>query len=210
MGIHLHLLNASGVFNADRERIDAALAASLERILPLLPPLAVDVVAAAEPWAVIPELGLGGYSPGAHRVQLAFELPLRDGFEADLLAMLGHELHHCARWSGPGYGRSFAEALVSEGLACAFEGELRPSYLPFYAAVELPAAIYELARRQLQYGQYDHAAWFFGSSANIPRHAGYTLGLALARRYQAEHPGTSAAELWAEPAESFLGYLDGL
>ncbi|MED5610073.1 DUF2268 domain-containing putative Zn-dependent protease [Pseudomonas sp. JH-2] len=131
-------------------------------------------------------------------------------FDADLLAMLGHELHHCARWSGPGYGRSFAEALASEGLACAFESELRPGYLPFYAAAELPAAIHEQARRQLAHGQYDHAAWFFGSGPGIPRHAGYALGLELVRRYQAEHPGASAAGLWAEPAERFTGYLDAL
>ncbi len=45
---------------------------------------------------------------------------LRANAAQSLERMLAHELHHCARWDGPGYG----EALVSEGLAGHFEQEV--------------------------------------------------------------------------------------
>lgn len=44
--------------------------------------------------------------------------------EASLERMFAHELHHAARWAGPGYGSSLGEALVSEGLAGAFAQEI--------------------------------------------------------------------------------------
>jgi hypothetical protein len=46
-----------------------------------------------------------------------FERSLGDG---DLRRTIAHEVHHCMRMAGPGYGWTLGEALVSEGLAGQF------------------------------------------------------------------------------------------
>jgi hypothetical protein len=87
----------------------------------------VDVVFQDYPLAAIPSLGMGGFAPTGHLVQLSFD-PGAEDFEelivAHLPRTLAHELHHCARWRGPGYGRSLGDALVSEGLADHFDLEV--------------------------------------------------------------------------------------
>lgn len=50
---------------------------------------------------------------------------------------------------------------------------------------------------------YSHPRWFFGADPTLPRWTGYTLGYRLVERYQAAHPGVSAAQLVAAPADSF-------
>lgn len=119
--------------------------------------------------------------------------------------MLGHELHHCVRWAGPGYGPTLAEAVVSEGLACCFEVQFRGGEQPFYAR---PLAAQDRARVRAAFLEqrdrpgYDHQAWFYGSG-EWPRHAGYALGREIVERHLLRHGG-SPAGLAQAPAAAFL------
>ena len=154
MTIQLHVLNAKGRLDPYLERIERAFARGIETILTKLPVSQVDVVVSAGRW-VIPELGMTGDSPsdGAVFVTLDPDNPnLLKDFDNEFMATLGHELHHCMRYGGPGIGTNLGEMLVSEGLACHFELELRGSSVPFYAralaAAELDR-LWERAQREL-------------------------------------------------------------
>jgi uncharacterized protein YjaZ len=160
---------------------------------------------------VLPETGLGGFSPSSDRVCLAID-PHNPNFfpnlDVELLATLAHEFHHCVRWAGPGYGRTLGEALVTEGLACQFELSFRGGQVPFYATALSPEQLVQfeaLALAQRQRTTYNHSDWFFGSSEKgFPRHAGYALGHYIVGRHMAKE-GRSAVSLAIEPAERFYG-----
>lgn len=170
---------------------------------------AVDVVVYEDQFSVIPEVGIGGYTPAANRTFLAIDTyhqNFETGFQFAFLSLLAHELHHCTRWAGPGYGKTLGEALISEGLACMFESELPGGKLPFYAQAlssdEL-RAVRKLANAELNNSAYDHARWFYGSVAEeLPRHAGYSLGYTLVLDY-IEAKGGNAAKLAKAPAARF-------
>lgn len=120
---------------------------------------------------------------------------LHSNADRSLERMFAHELHHAARWDGPGYGSSLCEALVSEGLAGHFVLEL------FGGAPEpweqLPEG--EIRFHATHAGQdwdranYNHDAWFFGRG-NLPRWLGYSLGFRLVERFLSEHPRGRASK----------------
>lgn len=207
MGTTLHLLNSSGQLDGIRTRIEAGFTSSIAAIRQLIPMRDVDVVVYRDARRVIPEIGICGISPASDRVLIAID-PLHpkvaDSFEIEFMSMLGHELHHCARWAGPGYGDTLGEALVSEGLACGFESELRGGDVPFYARALSPLQLEQAgidAVPVLKSESYDHSAWFFGTSA-YPKHAGYSLGFHIVSRYIASH-GEPASKLTQASAKMF-------
>ena len=201
MPLKLTILDSSERLVVLRDQIEHAYALSVERITSLLPVDRVDVVVQAGA-RVIPEFGLTGYSPDAHTAFLTVNPSspnLLPDFQANFLAILGHELHHCMRHRGPGYGNTLREALVSEGLACLFETELRAGKPPFYCTSVSKEHLGTLIARmsgELDSSPYDHSGWFFGSiDRKIPRHAGYCVGFEAVARY-AGAKGKSAAQLW--------------
>ncbi|MGB9430324.1 MAG: DUF2268 domain-containing putative Zn-dependent protease [Gammaproteobacteria bacterium] len=209
MSIKLHLLNAGGKLSPWSGRLEPAFAKSVGSIVALLAVDNVDIVVRAG-HRVMPETGIGGYSPSADVVYITLdpEHPrLSTSFEREFLVTLGHELHHCARHSGPGYGRTLGEALITEGLACNFEAELPGGAAPFYARAVEGASLESIAERakpELQHSPYAHRAWFFGSEIeNLPRHAGYSLGFSIVAGYISRH-ATPASRLWDVPAEKIL------
>lgn len=206
--VSLHLLDAAGRFGALRLRVEQAFAHTLAVVGARLPLGPVDVVVQHDARLVIPELGLGGYTPAADRVFITLDLGhagLRERLEPAFTALLAHELHHTVRWAGPGYGGTLAEAVLSEGLACCFEAELAGGELPFYAR-PLPAPERERVQAafaaQRDAAVYDHDAWFYGRGA-LPRHAGYALGAELVARHL-RRCGGSAAALAQAPAADFF------
>lgn len=132
-------------------------------------------------------------------------LNFANSLENEFFTTLGHELHHSKRWQTVGYGSTLLEALVSEGLACHFETELRPGTIPFYASALEEAAISDLFAKAIprfsdvDYGQDE---WFFGQNDEIPLHTGYTLGFELVSRYIRKQ-GKKASRLYDELAEQF-------
>lgn len=212
MSTQLHLLNANSQLGNLDTRIGICFAESLKTIEKMIGIQNVDVVVFADTQRVIPELGIGGYAPSADRIHIAVD-PQHSDFRSQLESIfrrtLAHELHHCARWSGPGYGQTLGEALISEGLACMFEVEVSNEPPPFYACTLNPEQLAFLLRRaeeELASRSYNHAAWFYGDpDTGTPRHAGYSMGYALVAKYKHAH-GRPAAQLAGEPAATFLNY----
>ncbi len=189
MSINIHLLNAQGKLSKLENRITFEFKTSVNRITSLLPIKDIDVVISASA-EVIPETGLGGFCPENGLIYLKIDpnnSNLLDRFSEEFMATLGHEMHHCMRWKTVGYGSTLEEALITEGLACSFETELRTSGTPFYATALDERELRELwskAKSELSSKSYDHVAWFFGSYARrIPKHAGYSLGFHIVEKY---------------------------
>lgn len=212
VSVRLHVLDADPSLAPHRRPITEAANAAVERIQRHLPIGDVDVVVQRNPFATIPELGVGGFCPSAHLVHVSLD-PENPGFpgvlEEHLARTLAHELHHCARWRGPGYGRSLGEALVSEGLADHFDLQVHPGSQRYAWSRALDEAglceVWELAHPALWEVGYDHAYWFFNTSAEgPPYHAGYALGFRLVEAFLNANPGRSPSDLAPTPAELIL------
>lgn len=189
MSINLHLLNATNRLSTLEKRIVVEFNNAVNQVKYLMPVNHVDVVIRASS-QVIPETGIAGYCPQDDLVYVSIDpnnTNLLKKFSEEFTATLAHELHHSIRWKEVGYGTTLGEALVSEGLACCFEAELRTLAPPLYAIAvnqdELPQ-IWKRARNELSSDTYDHFAWFLGKpSRSIPRYAGYSLGYQIVLDY---------------------------
>jgi uncharacterized protein YjaZ len=206
--MRLHLLNSSGKLTDYQQIIEKLFEKNINFISTLLEVDKVDVVIGYSK-NVIPETGVGGFSPSANIVYLSFDPDnknFKHNFELEFLAMLGHELHHCMRYRGPGYGSCLRDALISEGLACHFETELRNGSKPFYAnlASEKSNKFFQSMQNDLDNIHYDHNAWFFGSKAKkIQRHTGYKVGFNIVNKYITK-TAIPASQLWAKPTGVFF------
>jgi uncharacterized protein YjaZ len=206
VNVNLHVLDARGTLSALRGRVEAAFSDSVQRVALLLPIANVDVVVSCSKF-VVPETGFAGFCPSADVLYISIdpENPnLLPNFDVEFLATLGHELHHCMRNGGPGYGRTLGEALVSEGLACHFETELRGGASPFYARALDASSLRALRERAHteRNSPYKHRAWFFGSPEGIPMYAGYSVGFSIVAPYIDRH-GIPASRLWNAPSGAF-------
>ncbi len=129
--------------------------------------------------------------------------------DGTLCRQVTHEVHHCLRMGGPGYGRTLGEALVSEGLAGQFTGRL------FGSGPELweRAVDDDLLRMHFPEGNvlategYDHAEWFFGTG-RYPRWLGYTLGYRMVGDWLAATPEVDG-DTWVNvPAQTVMAAVD--
>jgi hypothetical protein len=160
---------------------------------------------------LIPDWDCNGYADGPWRITITVD-PACDGrekrpLEAQLRAMLAHELHHAMRSRGPGYGSTLGEALVTEGLAECYEEEVGCPTPNYAVAVGGPALaeLARLAKDELWSDGYDHPKWFFGSKtdATFPWSGGYSLGYVLMRRWL-EQAGLSASAAVSVAAREIL------
>ena len=205
----IHWLEAEGSLRKWRgaivEKIDAASTA----VSKLVPSSKLDILV-QRGRRVIPEIGMVGY---AHRQSL-FSLvvdPKNPNFSdsmADntLTRTVIHEVHHCLRMAGPGYGSTLGEALVSEGLAGQFVRELvgNPPE-PWEEAVEEEDLKQHLPNDdQLGSEDYHHNSWFFGTGGQRPRWLGYTLGYKLVGAWLCKCRPIDAETWTAVPAKAVL------
>jgi uncharacterized protein YjaZ len=209
-----------------RVMLDRAVQRVERDIVPLLPlPHRIVIAAGTDRARVIPETGIAARAWSHDRIDVWVD-PRNPWVvaagEEELVAMLAHELHHCARWSRPGYGLTLSEAIVSEGLACHFEATFRGGVPPFWArALDEPTLrrVEAQAVALFDSRQYDHRAWFGGASGGddgraperrpsatspplVPRHAGHTLGYRITARHL-RRTGRNAAQLVHAPAHVF-------
>ncbi|NHV88755.1 DUF2268 domain-containing protein [Cronobacter dublinensis] len=196
----LHWLQAQGDLRDYRDRITDETTAACETLATVMTPPRLDILVHRAPGQVIPEIGLAGrayhgalFSMGIDPDNPHLLSSLTDG---TLRRQILHEVHHCLRMAGPGYGWTPGEALVSEGLAGQFVTWLLGSLPePWERALDraaLTAAPVSVAA--LDGAPYDHAAWFFGTGT-LPRWYGYTLGYHMAGAWL-EEVGTPDAERW--------------
>lgn len=190
MALVLHLFTASKRLNDLVDQIETTLPESEALIAKHLAmdEFNIDVLVRASDWT-IKELGIGGYAPSQHEIQLSLDPAneyLLTHFYQVFTSTLAHETHHCFRHSSVGYGNTLFEALLTEGLACQFEVELGFAK-PIYVDILEPDhrhALLNLAKSSWHDHPYNHNQWFFGSEdTNIPRWAGYDLGYHLAGLY---------------------------
>jgi hypothetical protein len=183
-----------------RAQILSEIEATREAVSTLVaaPTLAVEL--RHTPGRVIPEIGMVGYAPSATHFSLTFDSTnphfapsLADG---TLRRQVAHEVHHCLRHAGPGYGQSLGEALVSEGLAGQFVNRLYDTPPEPWEKALAPRDAWRFLpdERTLGSSMYNHSAWFFGTGG-YPRWLGYTLGYLLAGRWRALEPEANGARL---------------
>jgi len=153
------------------------------------------------PGRVIPEIGMVGHCTSATHFSVSFD-PANPKFapslaDGTLRRQAAHEVHHCLRNAGPGYGQSLGEALVSEGLAGQFVNRLYGTPPePWEKALEPRVAWHHLPDdKALASPLFDHEGWFFGAGGRYPRWLGYTLGYLIAGRWRALEPEASGKRL---------------
>lgn len=210
MDWQLHWLEAEGDLGSWHELIASEVEAAQKAVARVLPPPRLDILAQRGS-LVIPEIGMVGQAYRKGLFALTFD-PDNPNFarclsNGTLRRQVAHEVHHCLRMGGPGYGRTLGEALVSEGLAGRFVGCLfdNPPE-PWECAVE-DEILRDLRpdAAALASSDYHHAAWFFGTKdGRFPRWLGYTLGYRIVGDWLAAMPGLSG-DMWVNvSAETVL------
>lgn len=181
----------------------------------VLPLPSLDIAVERGLGEVIPEIGTAAHVQSPTSVWLTldpdnpnFEASLRTG---DVRRTIVHEVHHCLRMAGPGYGATLGEALVSEGLAGQFVSHLfgTPPE-PWESAVsdaELAANRPDPAA--LAGTDHDHGAWFYGCGGRYPRWLGYTLGYRIVGNWL-EAGAAPDGDTWVNvPADAVLAAARG-
>lgn len=114
----LHILNAQKKLTAHCEWLRTSLTDTYERARRLMPLPSLDLVVKAGTF-VIPEKGHLGFCPEAGVVYITVD-PENPAFckndAYSIERMFAHELHHAARWAGPGYGSTLGEVISLKGL----------------------------------------------------------------------------------------------
>jgi hypothetical protein len=185
----LHWLEAEGELQPWRTQIISEIKAGRTAISRLISPPRLDILVQRRAGAVIPEIGMVGRAYRKSLFALTFD-PDNERFSACLSdgsvrRQVAHEVHHCLRMAGPGYGDTLGEVLVSEGLAGRFVGRLFGSPPePWERAVDDEALrVNHPDLEALRSTTYDHAAWFVGAGGLRPRWLGYTLGYEIVGKW---------------------------
>lgn len=121
MNVFLHILNAARDLDPFINDIENTYRAAVEKITAKIPVSNIDVVIANNPQGAIPEIGIGGRTLNAYLIFVSvnskfININLKHSISEHLEKSLAHELHHCARWSTVGYGRTLLEAIITEGI----------------------------------------------------------------------------------------------
>lgn len=214
MTLRIHLLDAGRALQPWTEQIEKLIDDGLAAVRAHFELVDPDVIAYPSD-QVIPELGVNGFAESGHLLHLKLD-PANSNFAGQhtsaIPTLLAHEVHHCMRERSVGYGRTLAQALISEGLACAFEEQIT-GRIPRYANALNPAQLEEWRQKassHLHAPSYDHASWFFGNPrAGIPRDCGYSLGFHQVRNFLRRTGQTAAGAVSVPAAEFWMPELDG-
>lgn len=216
LDLRVHFLEADGSLAPWHEHILREVRGTAERVGARVSAsdcaAPIDLLVQCRPGEVIPELGLSGACYRRGLVILTLD-PDNENLNPSLAAgelrnTLTHELHHSFRHATCGYGVQLGEALVTEGLADAFDAEINGGDgHPWNHAIASGdwASVLERAEPQLWAETYDHAGWFFGSDRTLPRWAGYTIGYRLLKTYLAANPEARPSQMTATPASVVIG-----
>ena len=193
----VHFLNARHALTGIMPEVRAAIAESVARVSDHLDLPDFDVVVRAgdggSDWGVI------GAAPAPGVIELTLS-PARFAHDLTVRRML-RELHHVARWDGPGYGRSLGEVLVSEGLAGHFVTRVLGSPPDPWDATTPPSGLAKRAMTEWAWRDLDRGLWFEGRG-NIRKWAGYGLAHRLLAEHLSREPELEAAALVHISAEA--------
>lgn len=209
----LHWLEAKGDLGPWKGQISSEIEATREVVAAFVAPPRVDILVQRGRW-VIQEIGLAGRTFDAASMMLTidpetatFAASLGDGA---LRRQVAHEIHHCLRWAGPGYGRTLGEALVSEGLAGQFASHLFRTPPEVWERAVEPATADRLFPDAISLAapRYDHSAWFYGTGG-YPKWLGYTIGYRLVGAWLRSRHNVDPQTFIAVPAAEVLSAWPG-
>lgn len=210
--INFHILNASGRLTPYIKQIENTFNETVGKVIGKIPISNVDVAVCDDPYGVIPEIGVGGWTHTQNRISISLDpkfpnfikVTIGDNLDRTFI----HELNHAARWKAVGYGDTLLEAMISEGLADHFDTEItNKSPNPWSVALDKLQIKQMMKRAEKEYDSknYNHNEWFFGSKKkNIPRWTGYTLGFNLVAEYLRKNPDKKPSQLYNLEAEEFI------
>ncbi|MFC0340943.1 DUF2268 domain-containing putative Zn-dependent protease [Paracoccus niistensis] len=193
----VHFLNARHALTGIMPEVRAAIAEAVARVADHLDLPDFDVVVRAGDGGS--DWGVMGAAPAPGVVELTLS-PARFAHELTVRRML-RELHHVARWDGPGYGRSLGEVLVSEGLAGHFVVQVLGGVPDPWDAATPPSGLAKRAMTEWAWRDLDRGLWFEGKG-NIRKWAGYGLAHRLLAEHLSREPELEAAALVHISAEA--------
>ncbi|GGB05339.1 hypothetical protein GCM10011491_36890 [Brucella endophytica] len=208
-GWTLHWLEASGELGGFRAEIIGNFEAARRLLSAFLAPPRLDILVQRLTGETIPEMGIVGHAYRGTLFAMTVDpdnLNFADSLENGALQrQIIHEVHHCMRMAGPGYGWTLGEALVSEGLAGQFVCKLFGSAPePWERAVPLERLLSNpVDMKSLSAKGYNHPAWFFGTGA-YPRWLGYTLGFEMVGNWLKEAGEIDAGTWITVPAATVI------
>ena len=160
----------------------------------------------------IPETGEGGYAPSGDWLQIFIDLKNKNYNPKFIINNLTpgtvyHEMNHIARWRTVGYGKTLLEAIVTEGLASAFEKDQWKKFTAPWTRsnkAEISNFLKIMKNRDKKKdSEYNHAEWFFGKG-KLPRWIGYKLGAHIIESMRGNFPKLSWRQLMAMKASEII------
>ncbi len=192
----------SGEFTKDESGLVTEVAkASVDRACSLLSLPFVKFRIFIDDSQAIPAWGVGGYCENSQQIDIALSPGRKNDWKNHLPRTIAHEWHHLARWRGPGYGKTLAEVVISEGLAQHFEVDCFPGPASFFSSFlkgEERSEILAAFIREFGSVEFDHARWFFGKG-EFPFQAGYDLSFSLIGEYLSKEKSLAANEVGLSP-----------
>ncbi len=203
----LFISNASRVFDEQiLNKLEAAYERACKTAAQLLSLKEFDVVCIADKTMVIPEIGIGGYTPNRYLIYLYID-PDTDINEDEIFNTLCHELHHAKRYESEGCGDTLLDSMIFEGLAIAFEEEVssEKAFMPSQLLSRSDTkSLLKKVKAHFNDEDFDHFRWFiFDSTGELPRWTGYEVGYYLVRHYLLDK-NKKASELVLEAPSSFV------
>ncbi len=208
--IKLHLGNSSGLLDQQEDKIRRAFDKASDTCTHLLKLGRVDVMCWADPRAVIPETGVGGYTPNRHLIQWTVDSS-KDLDAGELYYTLCHEMNHARRYDGEGYGKTLFDSMVFEGLATCFEGEVSGGKAMLYKYVTSHPDPKDLVTKyflkHMDSTDFMYRDWFIRDPTELrPRWAGYIAGTYVIAEYMAAKNKT-APELVLEASHDIREFV---
>jgi hypothetical protein len=201
------------VTQRDGGNLPATVTRALDRIGRLLPgPHAYVLMVAGT--RVIPHTGIAGVtSLTTGQVTITLDIhqgpaALRRTLRVWIPEALSHQVDASVRIeTGPGFGTTLLQQMISEGVASAFDIQLQPTiHLPWTTALTAHQehVMWSRARPLLNHtGLLDQ--WFFGGGG-VPESTAFEIGYDIVRDYLDRHPGATAASLVDMPAMAIFSH----
>jgi len=192
MDINYFIANTSGTLSNKLSLITSEFKKAKDIAINDLDASKIDVIFVDAPKNAIKELGVGGYTASENLIYISIDSKHKIK-EPDLESIILHELHHAIRWRKPGFGKTLAEVMITEGLATLFEEE-STNRTPIYAKVKYSSKSLELFKKEMNNDKYSYFDWFIGGHKDVPKWFGYTYGYLLAKNLS-KKSGKKSSEL---------------